>query len=92
MIKKFTQFFAGLREISDNDKSLKWIISIALFFVFTIAFSYMKILFGALFLIYALLVFCIFLFGEITIVKETDEYTKKEYDFFGLIITAKIKK
>lgn len=92
MIKFFTQFFTGLRQITDSDKSLKWIVTIALFFVSIIAFSFMKMLFGALFLIYALLVFCVFLFGEITIVEETDEYTKKEYDFFGLIITVKIKK
>ena len=90
MIKKFTKFFTTLRAVVDEDEPvLRWLAIIALFFVLIVAFSYMKMIFGIILLAYIALLFMVFLFGEIKIIKETDEYVEKEYNFWNISIKVK---
>jgi hypothetical protein len=92
MIKFFTQFFTGLRNLIDEDVALRWIIPIALVWVSILAFAYMKMIFGAIFLVYILMIFLLFLYGKITVVEETDEYVKKEFKLFNISLIVKIDK
>jgi len=89
MIKNFTKFFTALRAVADEDPVLRWLAIIVLFFVLIVAYSYMMMIFGIILLAYIALLFMVFLFGEIKIIKETDEYVEKEYNFWNISIKVK---